>query len=502
MGTPPAPFAEPGGESPLVHRAGQLGHVHGRAQRPGAHRGVPERDPGAQAEALQLVSTGIADMAIASGTQLENLHEDFLVFNMPRVFDDVDHQIQVIRDPAITGDLFTSLEESNNITLLGGFIQGTRSVYSTTGPGEVGPKTETGYPKRGMTGYGEAMSRTIKLAVIAGDGIGQDVTAEARKVLDAALHGSDVTIEATELDLGAGRYHRTGEILTDEDLETIKAHDAILLGAVGDPSVPSGVLERGLLLRLRFELDHFVNLRPAKIYPGIPSPLADPGEVDFVVVREGTEGPYVGNGGSVRTGTPQEIATEVSVNTAYGVERVVRDAFARAQARPRKKLTLVHKHNVLVHAGHLWQRVVDEVGAEYPEVSVDYLHVDAATIFLATDPSRFDVIVTDNLFGDIVTDLAAAIAGGIGLAASGNINPTGNYPSMFEPVHGSAPDIAGQGKADPTAAVLSVALLAEHLGLGDAARRIEAAVATDIAERTGARSTTEIGDALAKRVRD
>src|SRR5690625_3158654 len=235
----------------------------------------PNETLGAQAESLQLVSTGIADMAIASGTQLENLHEDFLVFNMPRVFDDVDHQIQVIRDPAITGDLFTSLEESNNITLLGGFIQGTRSVYSTTGPGEVGPKTETGYPKRGMTGYGEAMSRTIKLAVIAGDGIGQDVTAEARKVLDAALHGSDVTIEATELDLGAGRYHRTGETLTDEDLDTIKAHDAILLGAVGDPSVPSGVLERGLLLRLRFELDHFVNLRPAKIYPGIPSPRSE-----------------------------------------------------------------------------------------------------------------------------------------------------------------------------------------------------------------------------------
>ncbi len=346
------------------------------------------------------------------------------------------------------------------------------------------------------------MSRTIKLAVIAGDGIGQDVTAEARKVLDAALQGSDVSIEATELDLGAGRYHRTGETLTDADLETIKAHDAILLGAVGDPSVPSGVLERGLLLRLRFELDHYVNLRPAKIYPGIPSPLADPGEVDFVVVREGTEGPYVGNGGSVRTGTPQEIATEVSVNTAFGVERVVRDAFARAQARPRKKLTLVHKHNVLVHAGHLWRRTVEAVGAEYPEVSVDYLHVDAATIFLATDPGRFDVIVTDNLFGDIVTDLAAAIAGGIGLAASGNINPTGQYPSMFEPVHGSAPDIAGQGKADPTAAVLSVALLAEHLGLTDAADRIERAVAADIAERDGARSTAQIGDALAARVSD
>ncbi|MGC0273183.1 3-isopropylmalate dehydrogenase [Pseudactinotalea sp. Z1739] len=345
------------------------------------------------------------------------------------------------------------------------------------------------------------MSRTIKLAVIAGDGIGRDVTGEARKVLDAVLAGSGVTVQATELDLGAGRWHATGETLTEADLETIKAHDAILLGAVGDPSVPSGVLERGLLLRLRFELDHYVNLRPAKILPGIPSPLADPGQVDFVVVREGTEGPYVGNGGSVRTGTPQEIATEVSVNTAFGVERVVRDAFDRAQARPRKKLTLVHKHNVLVHAGHLWRRTVDAVGAEYPEVAVDYLHVDAATIFLATDPARFDVIVTDNLFGDIITDLAAAIAGGIGLAASGNINPTGQYPSMFEPVHGSAPDIAGQEKADPTAAVLSVALMLAHLGLDEQAERIEQAVAADIAERSGARSTSEIGDALAQRVR-
>ncbi|MGC0249806.1 3-isopropylmalate dehydrogenase [Pseudactinotalea sp. Z1748] len=345
------------------------------------------------------------------------------------------------------------------------------------------------------------MSRTIKLAVIAGDGIGRDVTGEARKVLDAVLAGSGVTVQATELDLGAGRWHATGETLTEADLETIKAHDAILLGAVGDPSVPSGVLERGLLLRLRFELDHYVNLRPAKIFPGIPSPLADPGQVDFVVVREGTEGPYVGNGGSVRTGTPQEIATEVSVNTAFGVERVVRDAFARAQARPRKKLTLVHKHNVLVHAGHLWRRTVDAVGAAYPEVAVDYLHVDAATIFMATDPARFDVIVTDNLFGDIITDLAAAIAGGIGLAASGNINPTGAHPSMFEPVHGSAPDIAGQEKADPTAAVLSVALMLAHLGLDDQAERIEQAVAADIAERSGARSTSEIGDALAQRVR-
>src|SRR5699024_373485 len=214
-----------------------------------------------------------------------------------------------------------------------------------------------------------------------------------------------------------------------------------------------------------FALDHYVNLRASRLYTGVPAPLADPGEVDFVVVREGTEGLYSGHGGIVREGTPQEIATEVSINTAFGVERVVRDAFARAQGRPRKKLTLVHKHNGLVHAGHLWRRTVEAVGAEYPEVTVDYLHVDAATIFMATDPARFDVIVTDNLFGDIITDLAAAIAGGIGLAASGNINPTGTYPSMFEPVHGSAPDIAGQNKADPTAAVLSVAMLLAHLGL-------------------------------------
>jgi 3-isopropylmalate dehydrogenase len=243
-----------------------------------------------------------------------------------------------------------------------------------------------------------------------------------------------------------------------------------------------------------------VNLRPSKVYPSVGSPLADPGEVDFVVVREGTEGPYVGNGGALRVGTPAEIATEVSVNTAYGVERVVRDAFARAQARPRKKLTLVHKNNVLVHAGHLWKRTFDKVAEEYPEITTDYLHVDAATIFLVTDPARFDVIVTDNLFGDIITDLAAAISGGIGLAASGNINPDRTAPSMFEPVHGSAPDIAGQQKADPTAAILSASLLCDHLGLTEAAAAIEAAVTADIEERTGAaRTTAEIGDAIAKR---
>jgi 3-isopropylmalate dehydrogenase len=345
------------------------------------------------------------------------------------------------------------------------------------------------------------MAQRINLAVVAGDGIGTEVVEQGLLALEAALSGSGSTVTTTDFDLGARRWHATGETLTDADLEAIRSHDAILLGAIGDPSVPSGVLERGLLLKLRFALDHYVNLRPAKLYPGVASPLADPGDVDFVVVREGTEGPYVGNGGAIRVGTPHEIANEVSVNTAFGVERVVRDAFARANARPRRKLTLVHKHNVLVHAGHLWRRTVEAVNAEFPDVTVDYLHVDAATIFLVTDPARFDVIVTDNLFGDILTDLAGAIVGGIGLAASANINPDRTAPSMFEPVHGSAPDIAGQGKADPTATVLSVALLLEHLGERGAAARVEAAVAADVAERGGrVRSTAEVGKDLAARI--
>jgi 3-isopropylmalate dehydrogenase len=345
------------------------------------------------------------------------------------------------------------------------------------------------------------MAQRINLAVVAGDGIGTEVVEQGLLALDAALSGSGSTVTTTDFDLGARRWHATGETLTDADLEAIRSHDAILLGAIGDPSVPSGVLERGLLLKLRFALDHYVNLRPSKLYPGVASPLANPGDVDFVVVREGTEGPYVGNGGAIRVGTPHEIANEVSVNTAFGVERVVRDAFARAAARPRKKLTLVHKHNVLVHAGHLWRRTVEAVNAEFPDVTVDYLHVDAATIFLVTDPARFDVIVTDNLFGDILTDLAGAIVGGIGLAASANINPDRTAPSMFEPVHGSAPDIAGQGKADPTATVLSVALLLEHLGERGAAARVEAAVAADVAERGGrVRSTAEVGKDLAARI--
>ena len=345
------------------------------------------------------------------------------------------------------------------------------------------------------------MVQHVKLAVVRGDGIGTEVVEQGLAVLDAALKGTELEVATTEFDLGAARWHRTGETLTGADLEAIREHDAILLGAVGDPNVPSGVLERGLLLKLRFELDHYVNLRPSKLFPGVPTPLANPGEIDFVVVREGTEGPYVGNGGAIRVGTPHEVANEVSVNTAFGVERVVRFAFAQAASRPRKKLTLVHKHNVLVHAGHLWRRTVEAVNAEFPDVTVDYLHVDAATIFLVTNPSRFDVIVTDNLFGDILTDLAAAVTGGIGLAASGNVNPDRTSPSMFEPVHGSAPDIAGQGKADPTATILSVALLLEHLGQPEAAARIHAAVAADIAERAGrVRSTAEVGSELAARV--
>lgn len=344
-----------------------------------------------------------------------------------------------------------------------------------------------------------SMSRSIDLAVIPGDGIGREVVAQGLKVLSAVLP-QEAKLQTREYDLGAKRWHATGETLPDAEMERIRSHDAILLGAIGDPSVPSGVLERGLLLKLRFAFDHYVNLRPSKLFPNTATPLAGRPDIDFVVVREGTEGPYTGNGGSLRTGTPAEVATEVSVNTAYGVERVVRDAYERAKARPRRKLTLVHKNNVLVYAGHLWKNIFDRVGEEYPEVTTDYLHVDAATIFFVTQPERFDVIVTDNLFGDILTDLAAAVTGGIGLAASGNINPTGAFPSMFEPVHGSAPDIAGTGKADPTATILSVALMLRHLGLDPEAARIEEAVSDDLAERSTERTTDEIGDALAARV--
>jgi 3-isopropylmalate dehydrogenase len=344
-------------------------------------------------------------------------------------------------------------------------------------------------------------SRTIRLAVVGGDGIGPEVVAEALKVLRAAVSG--VGFDETSYDLGAQRWHRTGETLPDAVLEEIRGHDAILLGAVGDPSVPSGVLERGLLLRLRFELDHYVNLRPVRLYPGVATPLGGARAVDMVVVREGTEGPYTGAGGVMRKGTPAEVATQESINTAFGVHRVARYAFEKAMTRPRRKLTLVHKTNVLTYAGDLWQRTVDALAKEFAEVSVDYCHVDAASMFFVSQPERFDVIVTDNLFGDILTDLGAAVAGGIGLAASGNINPEGTAPSMFEPVHGSAPDIAGHRKADPTAAILSAAMLCDHLGLSAEAARIEQAVAEDLLERQGAwaaRTTVEVGDDIAERV--
>ncbi|HEV2375103.1 MAG TPA: 3-isopropylmalate dehydrogenase [Streptosporangiaceae bacterium] len=340
----------------------------------------------------------------------------------------------------------------------------------------------------------------VKLAVIGGDGIGPEVIAQALKVLRAV----DVKVDETDYDLGARRWHRTGETLPDSVLAEIRGQDAILLGAVGDPSVPSGVLERGLLLRLRFELDHYVNLRPVRVYPGVASPLAGvrPESVNMVVVREGTEGPYAGAGGVLRRGTPAEVATQESLNTAYGAGRTAEFAFALATQRARKHLTLVHKTNVLTYAGDLWQRTVDGLAERYPDVTVDYCHVDAACMFMVTAPERFDVVVTDNLFGDILTDLGAAVAGGIGLAASGNINPQRTTPSMFEPVHGSAPDIAGQQKADPTAAILSAAMMCEHLGLTSQAARIEQAAAEDLLERQGAwaaRSTAEVGDDIAER---
>lgn len=343
---------------------------------------------------------------------------------------------------------------------------------------------------------------TRRLAVIRGDGIGPEVIAEALKVLDIVAPGQFAT---TEFALGADRYLATGDVLTDADLADIRRHDAVLLGAVGglpgDPRLAQANIERGLLLRLRFELDQYVNLRPSVLLPGVAGPLAAPGEIDFVVVREGTEGPYAGNGGVFRGGTSQEIATEVSINTAFGVERVVRYAFQLATER-RQRLTLVHKTNVLVHAGGLWHRTVLRVADEFPSVAVDYQHVDAATITMVVDLARYDVIVTDNLFGDILTDLAAAVTGGIGLAASGNVNPEGTAPSMFEPVHGSAPDIAGRQIADPTAAIRSVGMMLRHFALRDAADAIERAVADDLGSRTsGARSTAAVGDAIVARLR-
>ncbi|HWL41387.1 MAG TPA: 3-isopropylmalate dehydrogenase [Ilumatobacter sp.] len=327
-----------------------------------------------------------------------------------------------------------------------------------------------------------------RIAVIGGDGIGPDVTREAVKVIAAA----GVAVDATEFDLGGERYLRDGEVLSDATLDELGGYDAILLGAVGTPDVPPGVIERGLLLRMRFALDLYVNQRPfVGTAPGHTEPH------DFVVIRENTEGPYVGEGGFLRKGTAHEVATQGSVNTRHGVERCIRYAFELASTRERKHVTLVHKTNVLTFAGDLWQRAFDDVAAEFPGIDTAYNHVDAATIYFVQDPHRYDVIVTDNLFGDILTDLGGAVSGGVGRASSANLNPARTGPSMFEPVHGSAPDIAGQNKADPTAAILSAALMLDFLGEGNAAERIRAACAEPVAG-----STTQVGDTVAARVRD
>jgi 3-isopropylmalate dehydrogenase len=324
-----------------------------------------------------------------------------------------------------------------------------------------------------------------RVGIIGGDGIGPEVVAEALKVVRAA----GVELDTTEYDLGGQRYLDTGEVLPDAILEEISGLDAILLGAVGTPEVPPGVLERGLLLRMRFSLDLYINLRPFKAGPGRHND-----GVDFLVVRENTEGTYAGEGGFLRHGTPHEIATQGSVNTRMGVERCIRFAFELARSRDRKHLTLVHKTNVLTFAGDLWQRTFEDVATSFPDVGTAYNHVDAACIYFVQDPGRYDVIVTDNLFGDILTDLGGAVGGGIGRAASANLNPTRTGPSLFEPVHGSAPDIAGTGQADPRAAVISAAMMCDFLGETDAVARIQKALdTTDDVKGT----TTQIGDAIA-----
>ena len=356
--------------------------------------------------------------------------------------------------------------------------------------------------------------RGYRVAVLAGDGIGPEVVAEARKAAEAAGARFGFGLDWVDYDLGADRYLRTGEVLPDAVLSELREVDAILLGAVGRPDVPPGVLERGLLLRLRFELDLYVNFRPVKLYPGVASPLADvkPDDIDLLVVRENTEGVYVGAGGTVHRGGPAEAATETSIETRAGVERCLR--FAAGKARERAgRLTLVHKTNVLVHAGDLWQRAARAV-AEEAGVTLDYAHADAACLYLVSDPGRFDVIVTDNLFGDILTDLGAAIAGGLGTAASANLNPAGGSgglkersgsppvnrsPSLFEPVHGSAPDIAGTGRANPVAAVLSASLLLDHLGEREAAAAVEAGAIAALPGAAGY-STQALGDRIATAV--
>ena len=342
---------------------------------------------------------------------------------------------------------------------------------------------------------------TYRIGVIPGDGIGPEVTAEAVKVLQAVSASRGFECELVTYDLGGERYLRTGEVLPDTVVEELRGLDAVLLGAVGHPDVAPGILERGLLLRLRFELELYVNLRPVKLFPGVAGPLAGKSceDIDFVVVRENTEGLYAGSGGVLRRGTPGEVATEESVNTRFGVERVVRFAAKLAMERARR-LTLCHKINVLANAGGLWKRTFDEVCSEFPGLDVDYVHVDAACLYFVTQPERFDVLVTDNLFGDIITDLGAAISGGMGYAASGNLNPERVAPSMFEPVHGSAPDIAGTGRANPFAAVLSLAMCLEFLGEKAAAERVRNAAVGALGGPGMGRGTREIGDLIAQAV--
>lgn len=333
-----------------------------------------------------------------------------------------------------------------------------------------------------------------RIAVIAGDGIGQEVMPEALRAIDAVQRRFGFALQQTPIAWASCDYYaRTGQMMPDDWKAQLQGMDALLFGAVGWPAtVPDHVSLWGSLIPFRRGFDQYVNLRPCRLMPGIATPLANrkPGDIDFVVVREGTEGLYCGAGGAVRRGTPNEVATEVSINTAFGVERVVRYAFQLAMKR-KKHVTLVHKKNVLVNAGDMWQRIVDKVGEEFPQVTHDYLHIDATTIFLVSNPSRFDVILTDNLFGDILTDEAGAVVGGVGYSASGNINASNEYPSMFEPIHGSAPDIAGKGIANPTAAVLSSAMLLRHLGFDEAAAKIDRAVEADIAELGSTKRTTE-----------
>ena len=349
--------------------------------------------------------------------------------------------------------------------------------------------------------------RHYRIAVIGGDGVGPEVTEQAIKSLTVAGGRFGFTYDTTHYDLGGRRYLSTGEVLPDSVEEELAAHDVILLGAVGTPDVPPGVLERGLLLKLRFDFDQYINHRPVKLYEGVPTPIAGltPDRCNILVIRENTEGMYVGGGAVLRKGTPEEMATQESLNTRFGVERVVRYAFDRAMERNRH-ITMSHKTNVLMYAGDLWQRTTDDVAMEYPEVEVDYVHVDAMCLYLVTSPERFDVVVTDNLFGDIITDLGAAIQGGIGLAASGNLNPPGDYPSMFEPVHGSAPDIVGKGWANPVAAVLSVAVCLDHLGEKEAGAAVEQAAAS-VLPTMGAMAgpdmgatTSQLGDRIAAAV--